>query len=100
MCLEDAEDMFTFLANCRSFILLRFVSLSYSDLPMVEDFRIDFKQSLNIELINNLRLSDNVQAPIKGIDLLTIEVKTNERGREPSLLFFFSLNPNTSSFKD
>ena len=77
MCLEDAEDMFTFLANCRSFILLMFESLSYSDLPMVEDFRIDFKQSLNIELIINLPLSDNVQAPIKGMGLLTIEV-TNE----------------------
>ena len=77
MCLEDAEDMFTFLATFRSVILSMFESLPYSNAYMVEDFRIDFKQSLNIELINNLPLSDNVQAPIKGMGLLTIEV-TNE----------------------
>lgn len=71
MCLEDAEDMFTFLANFRSFIVSMFESLSYSDVPMVEDFRIDFKQSLNIELINNLPLMDNVQAPVKGMGLLS-----------------------------
>lgn len=71
MCLEDAEDMFTLLANFRSFILSMFESLSYSDVPMVEDFRIDFKQSLNIELINNLPLMDNVQAPVKGMGLLS-----------------------------